>query len=781
MRGRPSRVRKFVVVAVAVAVAGVWAPSVASAEPAGPGPVGTGSLSPAVSGHALRARTLSDASVTRLIVKYKAGAGPRSGETVAGAAAVSAATLIKRGPAVGGGYVTVELAKPVSRAAAEQAARQLAADPRVAVAEPDLRLQATSATSPNDPAYTAGDQWPLNGTYGVNAPRAWAASRGSGLVVAVLDTGVTSHPELIGQTVAGYDMVDDTAASHDGDGRDSNPADPGDWIGTPGQSGFEPSSWHGTHVTGTIAALTDNALGVAGLAPLAKVQPVRVLGSGGGAESDVEAGIYWAAGLSVAGVPANATPAKVISMSLGGSTDAGCSTTMQAAINAATAAGVTVVVAAGNDSINIVNDTPANCRNVIVVSATGPGGTRAPYSNFGAVTLAAPGGDMSLSAEGGVVSTWNDGETTPGTPAYAWGEGTSMATPHVSAVAALLLAREPGLTPAEVTARLTGSARPLSGCSSTYCGAGLLDAGASLVDRLGGSDRYATSAAISAAAYTPGVATAYVATGTSFPDALSGAAAAGVEGAPVLLVQPTAIPAVIARELTRLHPGRIVILGGTGVVSPGVESALAGYTTGSVTRLAGANRYGTSAAVSAASFSPGVSAAYVATGASFPDALSGAAVAGHVGAPVLLVSTTSIPAPVAAELTRLHPGRIVILGGTGVVSSAVQTALAAYTNGSVSRLAGTDRYGTSAAISAASYSPGVSAVYIATGTNFPDALSGAAVAGHAGAPVLLVSATSIPAAVATELNRLNPQQIIILGMGGVVSQNVQSQLASYLG
>ncbi len=742
----------------------------------------------------LPVRSLRDAPVTRLIVRYRPGASARRGEAVAGAASVSAASLAQPGAAGGGGYTTVDLAKPVSRAVAEQAARQLAADPRVVSAEPDIRMQAldagpmgpaapslhpASATTPNDSYYSI--QWALNGTYGVNAPHAWAASRGSGVVVAVLDTGITDHPDLTGQTVPGYDMISDPAISNDGDGRDSDPSDPGDWSGTPGQAGFLPSSWHGTHVSGTIAAATDNATGVAGLAPLATVQPVRVLGVGGGSSSDIEAGIYWAAGLPVSGIPTNPTPAKVINMSLGGTGT--CDTAMQAAIDAATAAGVSVVVAAGNESSDIADVTPANCRNVIVVSATTTTGVLAPYSNFGAVTLAAPGGYSTgaADAQNGILSTWNDGQTTPTTPDYAFATGTSMATPHVSAAAALLLAREPGLTPAQVEARLTLSARPLAGCPSSQCGAGLLDAGAALVSRLAGSDRYATSAAISAASFAPGVSTAYIATGSNFPDALSGASVAGHVGGPVLLVAPTSIPAVVETELSRLQPGRIVILGGTGVVSSAVETALSAYTTGTVTRLAGSDRYATSAAISAASFAPGVSTAYIATGSNFPDALSGASVAGHAGGPVLLVAPTSIPAVVETELSRLQPGRIVILGGTGVVSSAVETALSAYTTGTVTRLAGSDRYATSAAISAASFAPGVSTAYIATGSNFPDALSGASVAGHAGGPVLLVAPTSVPSAVATELHRLGPKRIVMLGGAGVVSQGLQSQLATYLG
>ena len=196
--------------------------------------------------------------------------------------------------------------------------------------------------------------------------------------------------------------------------------------------------------------------------------------------------------------------------------------------------------------------------------------------------------------------------------------------------------------------------------------------------RLAGSDRYGTAAAISAATFQPGVKVAYVATGANFPDALAGAAAAGDGDAPVLLVQSDAIPAATAAELVRLQPGRIVVLGGPSVVSGGVLNALKGYTTGSVSRQSGSDRYGTAAAISAATFDPGVAVAYVATGANFPDALAGAAAAGSTGGPVLLVEQDAIPDATAAELARLKPGRIVVLGAGGVISDVVKVGLSAY-------------------------------------------------------------------------------------------------------
>jgi serine protease len=414
--------------------------------------------------------------VKRLIVRYRTGAQRLASETVPGSSRVSAARLVADRP-IAAGLTAVTLASPTDVAGARVAARQLATDPRVVFAEPDLPVQAdsdasapgvrpTSVSAPNDPLL--GGQWPLVGPDGIaeSGPSgAWAKSGGAGVVVAVLDTGITSHPDFSGQTVAGYDMISDPTVSNDGDGRDANPADPGDWTAE------EQSSWHGTHVSGTIAARTDNGVGVAGVAPLAKVQPVRVLGTGGGYDSDVEAGIYWAAGYPVSGVPTNPTPARVINMSLGGYAPDGCPASEQAAINAATAAGVTVVVAAGNDGGLADVDAPANCANVVTVAATDSGGYSPSWSNYGGkITLAAPGVN--------VLSTINSGVTSPATPAYASYSGTSMATPHVSGAVAQLLSLQPSLTPAQVAARLRSTARVVPECPAIYCGAGILNAAA---------------------------------------------------------------------------------------------------------------------------------------------------------------------------------------------------------------------------------------------------------------------------------------------------------------
>ncbi|OGO52304.1 MAG: hypothetical protein A2V84_14325 [Chloroflexi bacterium RBG_16_70_13] len=292
------------------------------------------------------------------------------------------------------------------------------------------------------------------------------------------------------------------------------------------------------------------------------------------------------------------------------------------------------------------------------------------------------------------------------------------------------------------------------------------------VVRYAGNDRYATAAAISAASFNPGVSAVYVATGVNFPDALAGAAAAAAENAPTLLVTRTSIPDATRAELGRLRPGRIVVLGGTSVISTAVGSALQAYTSGRVVRIAGADRYATSAAISRATFAPGVARAYVATGANFPDALGGAAAAGRNGAPVLLVARDRVPEEVAAELRRLAPADIIVLGSTNAVSGSVQDALQAFTSGSVIRLAGTDRYDTSLAISRATYESATS-VYLATGANFPDALAGAPLRG----PLLLTPGEYLLPAIRAEIVRLGATQIIVLGSTAAIRDSTAYEAA----
>ncbi len=365
---------------------------------------------------------------------------------------------------------------------------QLRADPNVQYAQPNYILHI--AKTPNDLRFPEQWHYRTNGPGtgespgGINLPIKWDETVGSSsIVVAVIDTGILpNHPDITGSPnlVTGFDMISDPAMANDGGGRDNDPTDPGDAVAAdecfPGDLA-QPASWHGTHVAGTIGAgRTDNNIGVAGINWSVRAQAVRVLGKCGGTISDINDGIRWAAGVTVPGAPTNSTPARVINMSLGSPPGTPCSMSpsTQAAINDAVGAGATVVVAAGNDAVDASQVFPASCDNVITVAASDARGrlvTR--YSNFGAtVKIMAPGGDVQLPEDGGVLSMVH-----PNAGTYARYNGTSMAAPHVAGVAALHLAQTPTLTPAQLTQKLQDDALPrtVAECPQA-CGAGLLRA-----------------------------------------------------------------------------------------------------------------------------------------------------------------------------------------------------------------------------------------------------------------------------------------------------------------
>ncbi len=298
--------------------------------------------------------------------------------------------------------------------------------------------------------------------------------------------------------------------------------------------------------------------------------------------------------------------------------------------------------------------------------------------------------------------------------------------------------------------------------------------------RISGSDRYGTAAAVSRAHFGPNVPVAYVATGRNFPDALAAGAVAGRQGGPILLTEPNYLPQATRDELARLGPQRIVVLGGTAVVNAAVESALDAYTTGAVSRIAGSDRYGTAAAVSRSAFGPGVPAAFIATGDGFPDALAAGPAAMKLGGPVLLTARASVPQALRVELDRLNPQRIYILGGTGAVTDGVKQALQAYTPTAIVRLAGADRFATAVAISKTFFNR-PAASYLATGMNFPDALSAVPAAGRAGAPLLLVQPSAVPSVVSSELQRLFAPRTWLIGGASVITATVVAQLNAALG
>jgi len=373
----------------------------------------------------------------------------------------------------------------------EATLERLSADPAVEFAEPDARMRPHRV--PNDPGFTG--QWFLHengpgidGTIAsaVDAVAAWDLTTGlASVVVAVIDTGVRfDHPDLLpvaegGKLLPGYDFVSAESggtarAANDGDGWDPDASDPGDWISSLDRTtsqfsgcAINSSSWHGTRVSGMLAGLTDNAIGIAGVGWSNRILPVRVLGKCGGLTSDIIAGMRWAAGLPQSGAPANPNPARVLNLSLGG--QGSCSNAYQSAIDEITARGVTVIVSAGNDGSTA--DQPANCRGVVSVTGVRHVGTKVGFANLGLdVSIAAPGGNCVNVGPGqpclySLDTTTNLGTTTPADNGYTdrvdnFNVGTSFAAPIVSGIAALMYSTNGSLTPGKLAERLKTSARP---------------------------------------------------------------------------------------------------------------------------------------------------------------------------------------------------------------------------------------------------------------------------------------------------------------------------------
>ncbi len=352
-------------------------------------------------------------------------------------------------------------------------------DPEVEYAELNELLQAFD--EPNDQYF--GLQWHYPQ---MNLGGAWSITQGSAAVlVAILDTGIFPHPDLAPRdTGFGYDMISSAGISLDGDGVDPDPTDVGDQNGPQGTS-----SWHGTHVGGTVGARTNDGTGVAGVDWNCGLMFVRVLGKGGGTNFDIYEGVRYAAGLVNASGALPEQAADVINMSLGGGSP---TQTGANAVAAARAAGVTVVAAAGNENTSAPSY-PASYDGVISVSATDFNRNLAQYSNFGAaIDVAAPGGDTNADANqdgypDGVLSTLVSEDGGVLTPVLGFNQGTSMAAPHVAGVCALLLAVDPDLTPDEIEALLKSTAVDLGAPGpDQFFGEGLVDALAAVQAAQGG-------------------------------------------------------------------------------------------------------------------------------------------------------------------------------------------------------------------------------------------------------------------------------------------------------
>jgi len=469
-------------------------------------------------------------STSRIIVKWTTDAAARQKSGMAGGAGARKATALtgmslSHFQAVTADMEVLQTDQELAGAALDAAIQRLEADPDIEYASPDLRRHRHALTS--DPMLM--EQWYLLSAQpaATRTELAWDITQGSpATIVAVLDTGVRyEHPDLSpvstgGKLLPGYDFVTNPAVANDGDGRDADASDPGDWVSTAdlAQQGFSDcdtgnSSWHGTRVSGLIGALTNNAMGVAGTAWNTQVLPIRVLGKCGGFDSDIIAGMRWAAGLPVTGAPLNTTPAKVINLSLGG--QGNCSAAYQATVNEVTARGVLIVASAGNEGGPV--GTPANCTGVLGVAGIRHAGTKVGFSSLGPqIGISAPGGNCVNTGAGSeclfsIVVATNSGTTTPVVSTYTdrfnFNVGTSFSAPLVASAAALLSSVNATLTPAQSIALLKGTAAPFPtnsavsacrvptsaadlqttecNCTVDTCGAGMLNTGAAVAAALG--------------------------------------------------------------------------------------------------------------------------------------------------------------------------------------------------------------------------------------------------------------------------------------------------------
>ena len=528
----------------------------ASASAAAPGGGSSSVTAPASAGDAVASRH------ARVIVAFKPQAQALRLHPLTASSAPAVRTLAQQraaelaghaGMPLRGGRMIDATTQVVTAEGVDSATlvRRLASHPDVARAVVDRRKRALYV--PNDPLFATGDpvhgpevgQWHLRAPTAlfrsaIDAVGAWdraprGSNAGAGVVVAVVDSGIRpEHPDLVGRLLPGYDMIADTNVdglwtANDGDGRDADPSDPGDWITVeedadpagPGYlCGAGDSSWHGTMVAGVVGARAGDGIGMAGVAgtlPAARVLPVRVLGRCGGWDSDVLAGMRWAAGLTVPGVPVNPHPARVVNVSLGGG-ELVCSFEYRLVVQELLERQAVIVAAAGN-SVGLAVGEPANCPGVIAVGGLRHAGTKVGFSDLGPeITISAPAGNCVNIGVGEpclypILTTTHTGTRGPVAGGSAWTDsynysvGTSFSAPLVSGTIALMLSVDPTLTPVAITSVLRSTARPfpvdgadngVDGepvqvcrapdgveqlqcyCRVGLCGAGMLDAAAAV-------------------------------------------------------------------------------------------------------------------------------------------------------------------------------------------------------------------------------------------------------------------------------------------------------------
>lgn len=631
----------------------------------------------------------------------------------------------------------------------------LATVPGVRVAAEDSQVIRPLWT-PDDPRYAA--QWAYSRIQG---EAAWDIERGESFVtVGVIDTGADLlHPELTPalDLARDYDFV-----SNDNEANDLN--------------------GHGTHVSGIIAAASNNATGVAGTAPGVKIVPIKVIGRSTGSNADFIDGLYYAADLGV----------DVVNISLGATAaEIGASgrALMQEAVDYAHARGVVIVSAAGNEGRNDIYY-PAACDHVICVGATDAADVLATYSNYGSqMDIAAPGG---VAGTNGILSTY----AYAGAHTYTYLFGTSMAAPFVTGAVALMRSHAPGATAAEIESALLSSAKDLGepGWDLRY-GNGLLQLRDALetivpppapsVTRVQGVDRYATAIAQSNAGFASGtVTTTVVASGEGFPDALTGASLAGAYGSPLLLTRRTSLPVGFLAELVRLGATKVVLVGGTAAIDPAIVRQLSA--TGlEVQRIAGRDRYDTAAAVASelavVTGQTTIPRAFLARGDLYADALAVSPIAAGNGVPVLLTRPSTLPSATSIALASLDTTEVVVTGSTAAIATSVASAVDAMPGVSIVRWAGGDRYETAAQVARESIAHGwATSDYfgVATGNNFPDALGGGALAARYGGVVLLTKPTSLSPAARSVISDLgyDTVPVAIYGSTGVVSSSVEGEL-----